>query len=144
MVAISFSKFKEKLLNGEKRQTIRKHNPERIEQMKRLGIQIYWKQRSANNSEKLFDAKLTDHFKLRFVEDATRYPFFLFRDHGPWAAPTDEFMDELAQKDGFKDYKEMVLWFKDEYGDELFESEYDVIRFEKKSEMASSRRCEYG
>ena len=57
MTAISFSMFKDKLLSGEKTTTIRPLDIPRIEQMHRLGIQVYWKQRT-KESEKLFDARL--------------------------------------------------------------------------------------
>jgi len=79
MVALSYKVFKEKLLSGEKDQTIRKQNLVREEQMKRLGLQIYWKQRT-KECEKLFDAKLKEnifpiklypkmHFKKIFLSD---------------------------------------------------------------------------
>ena len=71
MVAISFNyrAFSDMILRGDKDQTIRPYNPERYEQIKRIGkLQLYWKQRT-KECFKIADAELTEIFKIKFIKD---------------------------------------------------------------------------
>ncbi len=126
MVAISFSVFKDKLLDGTKTQTIRWLDLPRIEQMQRLGIQIYWKQRT-KNSEKLFDAKLKSIRVIQFSSNG--YPKYI-ADVPDYSAPMPiqgyktrplsmSEQDVFARKDGFSNANEMAQWFLDRYGNAL-------------------------
>jgi len=126
MVALSFKVFKDKLVSREKQQTIRPINIPRIEQMKRLGIQIYWKQRNPKESEKLYNAKLKSFMYIKF--DKKGYPRYRVITDDPFgpleiepklSELTLEEQKELAKRDGFGSINEMAKWFLNEYGENL-------------------------
>jgi len=151
MVVISFSVFKDKLLSGEKDQTTRKHNQKRIAQMQKYaseskiprmrrstashGIQIYWKQRAGGG--KLFDAELTETFIIKFDKDGngntTMVKKLEIGDFPIWtgAVVSQPVLDEICKRDGFKDLNEMSEWFYKQYGEEMYDTEFDVIRFRR-------------
>ena len=142
MVAISFSVFKDKLLSGKKRQTIRKHNKERVEQMKEHGIQIYWKQRS-QDGYKLFDATLVENFEIKFSRWKRGYTerktdkmmYFRMGDDSEFVTAPKWFADGVARKDGFEDFDDMFDSFCDQYGEEeVLNTTFDVIRFKEVEE----------
>ena len=116
MPAVSFSTMKDKILNGEKKQTIR---PKRSDYWSRWqkGDRLvgYWKLRSRGESEKLFDSQ--------FAED-------------PFVVSSTDFNQELALKDGFRDNEyfkavdHMKSWFVNKYTDEFIEGmEFFVLRW---------------
>ncbi len=130
MVVLSFSVKKEKVLMGEKTQTIRPHNPERVEQMARLGIQVYWKQRSAKNSDYLFDAELIGHDHIKFYKTVEGEPRMKMEVTGEWRVLGDAAMKRIARKDGFYSFRGLVDGLTDMYGeDEIYDMTFDVIRF---------------
>lgn len=130
LVAISFSVFKDKLVSREKKQTIRKIDIPRLEQMYRLGIQLYWKQRT-KESEKLYDAKLRDVMFILFSSDG--YPVYecivdkkkILEDENPFPFSyniryiTQNEQEEIAINDGFSSLDHMAQWFKTKYGEDL-------------------------
>ena len=130
MVAISFSVFKDKLLDGTKTQTMRELNIPRLEQMRDLGIQIYWKQRT-KESEKLFDAIFKSVKFLAFDSDGLRWEVLA----STWETDRNLFIDPdirelsheekntIARKDGFESIEEMNGWFLKTYGSSLYESD---------------------
>jgi len=132
MVAISFSTFKDKLLSGEKTQTIRPFSEHRWKLLLKakngeLKLQIYWKQRT-KECEKLFDAEITDLFILDLFPDT----FVASDPSSDYRRPlTIEEEEELARRDGFSDYDEMFDWFFDRYKDDFFDMRFIVIRFKK-------------
>jgi len=156
MVAISFSVKKEELLNGRKRQTIRRRNPERIEQMKEHGIQVYWKQRSKEGS-KLFNAELTEHFIIKFKRwksfrpTARAYPdgivmYIKLSEDGNWTTAPYSFMNNVAKADGFSNFEELWDCLTDLYSEqEVLNTIYDVIIFEEVKDIHSrksqSQKC---
>ena len=142
MVAISFSVFKDKLLSAKKRQIIRKHNKERLEQMKEHGIQIYWKQRS-QDGYKLFDATLVENFEIKFSRwergyyerNTDKMMYVRMGDDSEFVTAPNWFADAVARKDGFEDFDDMFNWFCDQYGEEeVLNTTFDVIRFKEVEE----------
>ena len=142
MVAISFSVKKEKLLNGRKRQTIRKRNPKRLEQMKEHGIQIYWKQRS-QDGYKLFDATLVENFEIKFSRwkrgcyerNTDKMMYVRIGDDSEFVTAPNWFADAVARKDWFEDFDDMFDSFCDQYGEEeVLNTTFDVIRFKEVEE----------
>jgi hypothetical protein len=128
MVAISFSIFKDKLLSGEKTQTIRPYNEKRFNQIKRIGkLQIYWKQRS-KECEKLFDAELTEIFKLPSFKELYEHHYVPVKD-----------LQELAQRDGFECFHSMLYWFRRKYGEKFWDMEFMVIRWKRLNEVC--KKC---
>ena len=130
MVVLSFSEPKhyDKLVKREKTQTIRPRNPKRIEQMKRLGIQIYWKQRTPQR-EKLYDAEYLLSKQITFLRNHNEDKYELAFHHvGGWYNFTPEAKEEIARKDGFDNFEEMTQWFKNRY-DEIWGKEFDLIRW---------------
>jgi|Deesub1362A_J573_1020465.scaffolds.fasta_scaffold00348_26 hypothetical protein len=124
MVAISFSMFKDKLLSGEKDQTIRPYSEKRYNQIKNAKrLQIYWKQRT-KQCEKLFDAELVEIFKLASFKK-------LYNDYLEPFQHLRQNLDELAQRDGFECFHEMLYWFRKKYGSKYRDMEFMVIRFKK-------------
>jgi|Deesub1362B_J571_1020462.scaffolds.fasta_scaffold03070_7 hypothetical protein len=138
MVAISFSIFKDKLLSGEKDQTIRPFSEYRWKQLlkaKEEGrkLQIYWKQRT-KECEKLFDAEITDLFLLWFVPDKLTAPE---PDSDYRHFLTIEEEEELSRRDGFKNSDEMDEWFFSKYQLlELAPEPFIVIRFRRIDDYA--------
>ncbi len=103
--AISFSVFREKLLNGEKRQTIRKHRKRPI----KIGdvLYLYWHMRRK-------DCELLK--TVNCVETFTK----------PWGLLA--YNEELTKRDGFKDKWEMHDWFMQKHNPTNFDL-FDVIRW---------------
>lgn len=137
LVAISFSVFKDKLVSREKKQTIRKIDIPRLRQMRRLGIQLYWKQRT-KESEKLYDATLRDVMFILFSSDG--YPVYecivdkkkILDDEKPFPLAhsvryiTQNEQEEIAINDGFNSLDHMAQWFKTKYGEDLIRQIYGI------------------
>jgi len=105
MPIIGFTVFKDKILNGEKRQTIRKARKIPI----KVGdtLYLYWKLKT-KQCERLKVAKCTESLRLKFSE---------FCDD-----------EDIARKDGFENAAKMKEWFGRRYNpnpDDLF----DIIRW---------------
>jgi len=106
MRIVSFSVFREKLLSGEKRQTIRR--PRKVPFRKGELVQVVWKSRSKNR-ELLFIAKITDIRDLVF----------------------DEIDEKIAIDDGFESLNVLQEWFKKKYPTISPNDEFKIIKFEK-------------
>ena len=103
---ISFSVMKDKLLNGEKKQTIR---PAKTDYWLRFRkgdpVYGYWKMRT-KESEKLFESELSEN------------PFICY---------LGDFTDELMIRDGFTSlYDALTSWFIPKYGEHP-EFEYFIV-----------------
>jgi len=128
MVALSFSVFLDDLLAGRKTHTIRRLNFTRIEQMARLGMQIYWHQRRPD-CRFLFNSKFVKAQILDFTDEwwpcAMGY-IMIFGYSIPirlhvhqWPASitmTEEEADALARRDGFDSISSMQAQFQRMYG----------------------------
>ena len=128
MVAISFSVFKEKLLSGEKDQTIRPYSECQFCKLKKArsgkyNLQIYWKLRT-KEAEKLFDARCTDVFLIELD------PLSKIADDGLRLRMTEEEFEELWRRDGFETEEQFWEFFEKKYGD-LRNKLFMVIRFER-------------
>lgn len=131
MVTLSFSVFEEKLKKRKKMQTLRPRNEKRVEQMKRLGIQIYWKQRT-KEGYKMYDAELEKTWKVAFLFHPDRVDFGFWDNHlSKWVTYTPYIRNVIAELDGFINFAEMYTWFKDNHQN-LQEMEFDLIRWREK------------
>jgi hypothetical protein len=133
VVAVSFSVFRDKLLSGEKDQTIRPFSECRYCQIAKKGrkLQIYWKQRT-KECEKLFDATPVEVFKVWLDPDSRS----IYR-YDEWAGKvplTAEEQEEIVRRDGFDSVESFFEFFLERYGEAyLRDNAFMVIRF---------RRCE--
>lgn len=133
MVAISFSVFKDKILNGEKRQTIRRFTEKRYEQILNADrLQLYWHQRS-KDGYLLKEVKLSRIYFLEFREDedGNIRMWLKERKNSLSFFPAKEWLsDYIAKKDGFDSYEDMVKWFLEHYGkDEILNTTFMVIEW---------------
>lgn len=133
MVAIGFTVFKDKILNCEKTQTIRPYSRKRwVSILNNKKLQLYWKLRT-KNTEFLREVTVTDLFKIIFstlYDDLGHECWTIYRFDGQkWREMTREEIEELARRDGFNSMYDMLLWFKDRYGDALWGKEFMVIRW---------------
>ena len=143
MVVISFSVLLEGVQSGKKHHTIRKFNLPRLEQMARLGIQVYWKQRAIQYNpprepHHLFNTQLTCVEALKFTSDW--WPCHMgylsqadlinepYEVNEVWVKQlikqepvqmTKAKATTLAKKDGFDSVEEMSKVFRAKYGDEM-------------------------
>lgn len=126
MPAISFSTMKDKILSGEKKQTIRPKSDYWFKWKEGDRLVGYWKMRSSGESEKLFDSELSED---------------------PFVTTPDEWTVLLAIQDGFEGRTEriegqtaapythdtplntMTTWFYKQYGEGWRENEYVVLRW---------------
>ena len=117
MPAISFSTLKDKVLSGEKKQTIRAKRSDYWLQYEEGDYFVgYWKMRSEGASEKLFESQLSEE---------------------PFVISNKDFDQELAKRDGFTDDENfraidyMESWFVDQYTDEFIDGmEFVVLRWD--------------
>ena len=154
MVRLNFSVFKEKLLDGTKQQTMRKSDAKRDEFIRLIKrgrrIQVYWKCNSFYDCEYLFEALYVDDcyawFVVRHDGHGLRNGIGLCLSLTPPLMPLDKYVDGqcvspkpltkreadgFAKADGFKDFNDMVAWFRAKYGDGFIEPVYRVIRFRR-------------
>jgi hypothetical protein len=135
---LSFSVFREKIESGEKCQTIRKYSP--VQYKRFLNC---WKKRETNGRYNLFwhnprnggtrirDVVPSDEPQCIFFERVNRYINVWPSGGSDYDTlfPNGESANSLAQRDGFKDYKEMTEWFYREHGNALFSGAFMVIRW---------------
>ncbi len=131
MVAISFSVFKEKILDGTKTQTIRRYKPQRYEQLKKKGaLQLYWKQRT-KECELLMRVGLQELFIIKFTYRKENFAFYTYEDGAfhfdRYATPTES--KEIITRDGFRNVRELFRWFFEHYGPEMNSTYFMVIRW---------------
>ncbi|ERT08784.1 hypothetical protein M595_1231 [Lyngbya aestuarii BL J] len=117
MVALSFSVFKQKLLSGEKTQTVR--TPRKSPIKVGCKLQIYWKQRSPTQSQKLFDAECT---KIQSILIDSQQRVYL--DNTILSA---EEVEHFSQLDGFDN--------SEDFFDYLGEFEGVVIHWKRLAEL---------
>ena len=110
MPAISFSTLKDKILSGEKKQTIRPMLSNYWLNFKKGDRLVgYWKMRTPE-CEKLFESRLSEN------------PFVVY---------LGDFDNDLMVKDGFKNINEaMNNWFVPKYGSRPKIDHFVVIRWE--------------
>ncbi|MEL7039239.1 MAG: hypothetical protein AAFO04_27050 [Cyanobacteria bacterium J06592_8] len=119
MPAISFSVFKEQLLSQKKTQTIRQRRKHPIQ----VGdlLQIYWKQRSPTESQKLFNAKCTAKDSI-VIQSSSRQ--IVINE----SQLSEQEAIVLATADGFDNLDDFFKFFGDRYGDSF---DGDLIHFQK-------------
>lgn len=128
MAIIGFTKFKDKILDGTKKQTIRKlrKNPIKVGD----DLHLYWRLRTKSR-EKLFSTKCVETYYIVFrrsMDWSGKECYTIDRYKKPDAfgfmtlLPSD--VEELAKRDGFKDSKEFFDFFTALY----HPGEYDVFQ----------------
>ena len=133
MVAIGFTVFKDKILTGEKTQTIRPYSERRWKSiLKNRKLQLYWKLRT-KECEFLKEVNLKEMFKIRFeikwLKLYTLGYYTVFKEDGTWREMEEEEMEDLARRDGFESFKALVEWFREKYGVGIFMQDFMVIRW---------------
>ena len=133
MVAISFSVFKDKVLSGEKQQTIRPFSKHRWDSILRnRKLQLYWKLRT-KETEFLKEVMVKEIFKIRFHvfwDDWTQECITILKETPDgWKEMNAEEQLSLAIQDGFDSVWSMLSWFENRYGKSLAEKEFMVIRW---------------
>lgn len=109
---ISFSVFKEKILDGTKTQTIRRYSEFQFKRFcNAKKYQLYWG--NPRNGGEL----------IREVEPAEPPRMFSFRD-----ATLGE-IEELSILDGFDCPAKMLDWFEERYGEDMFTKKFMVLRW---------------
>lgn len=123
MPLIGFTVFKDKILSGKKRQTIRVLRKKPVEVGDKLCL--YWHLRQ-KDCEKLKEAHCTEEFQIQFDSG------FIFTDKvikgSLNCALSNKEKDRLAKKDGFKNAEEMLEWFYSKY-DDVEDRIFQVIRW---------------
>jgi len=104
MAGISFSVFKDKILSGAKRQTIRAIRKNPIKEGEKL--YMWWKQRSSER-EKLGEAKCTKIAPITISKHGASSPDLSVRFHS---------LNEFAIADGFDNWQELVEFFESTHG----------------------------
>lgn len=126
MPLISFSVFKEKVLDGTKSQTIR---PLRKHPIKKYdSLYLYWKCRT-KETQLLRTEVCSEEFLIKMSIFNNGYTVYMhIWPVGSVKELSSTDYEKLARKDGFSGFKEMVEWFYNRYG-ELREETYQVIRW---------------
>jgi hypothetical protein len=133
---LSFSVFKEKIESGEKCQTIRKFSP--VQYKRFLNC---WKKRETtgrynlfwhnprNGGKRIKDVVPSDcPFLITFC-GGSRAPFLRTVSKFKQAC-NPQFHEEIAKQDGFSTSGEMWDWFKENYGKDMYQSKFMVIRWQ--------------
>ena len=112
MAGLSFSVFKDKIIGGSKRQTIRGIRKHPIKEGETL--YMWWKQRSPER-EKLGEAKCISVKLIRLDDDSVRIldPENLCNTT---VYSTKEKLDRFAVSDGFNNWQELVEFFETTHG----------------------------
>lgn len=138
MVAISFSVFKDKIVSGEKTQTIRPYSEKRYNLIKKIGkLQLYWKQRT-KECELLREVTLESIDIIRLYAprnmldfNSKGYPVgnFFKWDGKQWIPLDEEDFFATVHRDGFGSTAEMCEWFYNHYGDKVKDMKFMRIRW---------------
>ena len=113
MPALSFSVFKDKIISGEKRQTIRSVRKFPIKEGDIL--YMYWKQRSQTEREKLGEAKCIKLLEIKIFNDEVRIKDeSLFYQSCTYASI--ESLNKFAIADGFNNWQELIKFFESTHG----------------------------
>jgi hypothetical protein len=133
---ISFSVFKEKIENGEKCQTIRKYSPGQYQRYLNC-----WKKRETTGRYNLFwHNPRNGGQRIKDVVPSEK-PFLItfhggdFPPHIRTVTPLEQAYNpdlllEFAKRDGFISSSDMWRWFEEEYGKDMFQSKFIIIRWE--------------
>lgn len=136
---ISFSVFKDKIESGEKKQTIRKYSPGQYQR-----ILNCWKKRETTGKYNLFwhnprnggtrikDVTPLDRpYLISFNRSCGQMNVHLLTANGMGRATySAAILEDLAKDDGFNSASEMWKWFEENYGKDMFQSKFIVIRWE--------------
>ena len=138
MVAIGFKVYKDKILSGDKRQTIRPYSEKRYKSLlKNRKLQLYWKLRT-KDCEFLKEVELKDLFIIKLYSPTNIFDFhssgypvghvFRWGDVRWYIMSPDNIID-LAKRDGFDSVPEMYKWFRNQYGKKVYDMNFMVIRW---------------
>ena len=132
---LSFSVFRERIESGEKCQSIRKYSPGQYrkflncwEKRETTGrYNLFW-HNPRNGGTRIKDAIPTDRPFLITFSGGSYVPFIrtvskFQQAHNP------SFHEEIAKRDGFQTSGEMWDWFEKEYGKEMYQSKFMVLRW---------------
>lgn len=106
MPALSFSVFREKILDGSKRQTIRAIRKRAIATGDKLFL--YWKQQSPKDCEKLGEATCTSVRHIQIMRNGYVMPYE--------SQMVKARLDTFAIADGFESWDDLVSYFEKSYG----------------------------
>ena len=108
MPALSFSVFRDKILDGSKRQTIRGIRKRAIAAGDKLFL--YWKQQSPKDCEKLGKATCTKAIPVRIERSRAVLTYPEVCDY------EIVHLDKFAQDDGFDNWQQLIEFFEDTHG----------------------------
>ena len=133
MVAISFTVFKEKIISGEKKQTIRPYSKKRWNSLlKNRKLQLYWKLRT-KEAEFLKEVELKELFKIAFrtyFDDLGHECVTILKEeNGTWRELDSGGQEDLALRDGFDGLWDLMEWFYKKYGEDMYKRDFMVIRW---------------
>ena len=133
MVAVGFTVFKDKILSGEKRQTIRPYSQSRWNTLLRnRKLQLYWKLRT-KEVEFLKEVELKELFKIAFrtyFDDLGHECVTIMKEeNGKWRELSTEEQLDLAIRDGFDGLWDFMEWFHKKYGENMYRMEFMVLRW---------------
>ncbi len=138
MVAISFSVFKDKILSGEKTQTIRPYSPKRYGQIKKIErLQLYWKQRTKEcellrevNLESIDIIRLYAPYNLAAFDSQGTTVGHIHRWSGKrWMLVDQKEFFDTCKRDGFETIADMYEWFRRKYKDRRYNMVFMRIRW---------------
>jgi hypothetical protein len=105
MAGLSFSVFKDKILDGFKRQTIRAVRKHPIKEGETL--YMWWKQRSPQR-EKLGEASCVRVTPIQIYKNGFVMPYI--------SGQLPEILDKFAIADGFDNWQQLIEFFEDAHG----------------------------
>jgi len=132
---LSFSVFKEKIENGEKCQTIRKYSEGQYKRFLNCWnkrettgrYNLFWRN-PRNGGTRIKDVVPTDRpFLITFV-GGDHPPHIRIFGYSEYDSNPD-YLNDLAKRDGFSSSGEMWNWFEKEYGKEMYQSKFMVLRW---------------
>jgi hypothetical protein len=124
---LTFKVFKEKIESGEKEHTIRLYSDSQFNRAANTYLnmklfQLYW--HNPRNGGKLIKERIPWclPIKIKWIRDTERRVYVK-------NVATGEILnnEDLARKDGFNSWEEMVNWFYNEYGESLFEKYFMIL-----------------
>ena len=122
---LSFSVFREKIESGEKKQTIRKFTEQKYKiAVNAVKYQLYW--RNPRNGGTLIKEveRSIEPFLIGFQKGES--PVYLIKDKYTLSTRSQH---EIAIDDGFGSVKEMVDWFFEHYGEDMYTIQFIVFRW---------------
>lgn len=141
MTVISHSTLLNQILNGNKTQTIRPiHSDHWVSLDKGDKLQHYWKLRVSKDEKDthfIGESEIKEVKRIRFHKGKDLPVMSKVEPKNPGDNEDrlivdfkDEEAEEVAKLDGFNSYEEMInTWFMPTYGEELFNKDFAVIRY---------------